>query len=509
MAEMEKHNEQDNAGSVQSSLSPAEAAAPASDSGAKRRIISVQDGVVAAGFAITIGLLACVAWLASSSVTSPVQAPAVADRESSPKEELQTSSISVDATRGNKDSQPPVAPLFSVVVLPFANLSKEQTQAWYTDGITREMTANLSRVPGSVVIAPTTAFTYKQKPVAVKQIGHDLDARYALQGSVGRDGDQVRIELQLVDAETEATVWKEAFETNRAQLPELEDRITDQLAQTLHLELPGLQPDRRRAANPEGQELIMIGWSWYHRPYSTTTWQQAREAFERALKVTAAIDARVGLAMILGGRLAEGWSIAGQQDSARAERLLRVALDRDPNHATAHFAMGVLRQMQNRLTEARLEYETAITLDPSSASALYQLGVALMFLGQPDAGLLHIEKAIRLDPHNPNIATRYWALGTCHLLLGHVEEAIGFLQRARVANSRLWFPHLYLAGALGLEGELDQARTALIEALKREPAISSISRMRSHNAWIGNPQHWALQAETLNVGLRRAGFPDN
>jgi tetratricopeptide (TPR) repeat protein len=253
----------------------------------------------------------------------------------------------------------------------------------------------------------------------------------------------------------------------------------------------------------------MIGWSWYHRPYSTTTWQQAREAFERALKMTAAIDARVGLAMILGGRLAEGWSIAGQQDSARAERLLRQALDQDPNHATAHFAMGVLRQMQNRLTEARLEYETAITLDPSSASALYQLGVALMFLGQPDAGLLHIEKAIRLDPHNPNIATRYWALGTCHLLLGHVEEAIGFLQRARVANSRLWFPHLYLAGALGLEGKLDQARTALIEALKREPAISSISRMRSHNAWIGNPQHWALQAETLNVGLRRAGFPDN
>jgi tetratricopeptide (TPR) repeat protein len=110
--------------------------------------------------------------------------------------------------------------------------------------------------------------------------------------------------------------------------------------------------------------------------------------------------------------------------------------------------MGVLRRMQNRLTEARSEFEKTIALDPNDARALYHLGVTLMFLGQPEAGIPHIQNAVRRDPHDPNITTLYWALGTCHLLLGQADEAIEFLGKARAANSRLWFPHLYLAGAL-------------------------------------------------------------
>jgi tetratricopeptide (TPR) repeat protein len=100
-------------------------------------------------------------------------------------------------------------------------------------------------------------------------------------------------------------------------------------------------------------------------------------------------------------------------------------------------------------------------------------------------------------------------LGTCYLLLGRLDEAIDVLKKARAANTRLWFPHFYLAGAFGLEGDLDEAKLALAEATKLNPAITSLARLRDQNPWLANPRYWALQDETLNVGLRRAGLPED
>jgi tetratricopeptide (TPR) repeat protein len=253
----------------------------------------------------------------------------------------------------------------------------------------------------------------------------------------------------------------------------------------------------------------MRGWAWSNRPYSAPTWLEAQHAFEQALEIDpGSVDARIGLARVLAGKLAEGWGSSAQQDPMRAERLLLEVMERDATRSAAHFTMGVLRRMQNRLTEARSEFETTIALDPNDARALYHLGVTLMFLGYPEAGIPHIQNAVRRDPHDPNITTLYWALGTCHLLLGQADEAIEFLGKARAANSRLWFPHLYLAGAFGLRGDIDEARAALAQSIKLNPAISSLSRMRAYNAWITNSDHWTLQEKTLNVGLRRAGLPD-
>jgi adenylate cyclase len=102
----------------------------------------------------------------------------------------------------------------------------------------------------------------------------------------------------------------------------------------------------------------------------------------------------------------------------------------------------------------------------------------------------------------------YWALGTCHLLLGHVDQAIDLLRKSRAANPWRYFIHLYLAGALGFRGDLDEARTALAETIKLKPEVSSLARWRAYSPGTTNPQHWALVEKTLNVGLRRAGFPD-
>jgi tetratricopeptide (TPR) repeat protein len=147
-------------------------------------------------------------------------------------------------------------------------------------------------------------------------------------------------------------------------------------------------------------------------------------------------------------------------------------------------------------------------LDPNNARAYLHLAQTRLYLGEPEAAIQPLEQAIRLRSDDPNIATTYWLLGTCQLLLGRVDQAIDLLQTARAAKARWWVPYFYLAGAYGLEGDLDRARSALRESLRLKPAVRSVARMRAENPWLGNPQYWALQEKTLNLGLRRAGFPD-
>jgi Tfp pilus assembly protein PilF len=267
----------------------------------------------------------------------------------------------------------------------------------------------------------------------------------------------------------------------------------------------------REQLDPTVRDLITRGWELYYLPYSSVRWQDARGSFERAFELDSrSSEARIGLASILSTKLADGWSPVLQEDLPRAENMLTEALNRGTvsNRAAAHFTLGVLRQMQNRLAEAQSEFETAVSLDPTNARAQLHLGETRLFLGEPEAGIAPLEQAIRLAPDGPNLAIAYWALGTCQLLLGRVDQAIDLLQTARAANPRLWVPYLYLAGAYGLRGDLDKAKSAFAESIRLKPAIKSLARMRAENRWLTDPRYQALQVKTLNVGLRRAGFPD-
>jgi len=268
--------------------------------------------------------------------------------------------------------------------------------------------------------------------------------------------------------------------------------------------------DQKEQLDPSVRDLITHGWELYSLPYSAVRWQDARRNFKRAFELDSrSTEARIDLASILSTKLADGWSPVLQEDLPRAENILTEALDRGTvsNRAAAHFTLGVLRQMQSRLPEAQKEFETAVSLDPTNARAQLHLGETRLFLGEPEAGISPLEQAIRIAPDGPNLAIAYWALGTCQLLLGRVDQAIDLLQTARAANPRLWVPYLYLAGAYGLKGDLDKAKFALAESMRLRPAIKSLARMRAENPWLSNPQYWTLQEQTLNRGLLRAGLP--
>jgi tetratricopeptide (TPR) repeat protein len=267
----------------------------------------------------------------------------------------------------------------------------------------------------------------------------------------------------------------------------------------------------KEVVDPAARELITRGWALYYLPYTAVRWQEARRDFEQALELgSRSSEARIGLASILSTKLADGWSPVLQEDMPRAERLLEEALNNGgaANQAAAHFTLGVLRQMQTRLPEARSEFETAITLDPNNTRTYLHLGETLLYLGQPEEGIAPLEQAIRLAPDGGNAGAAYWMLGICQLLSGRVDQAVDSLQTALSADARSWVPHFYLAGAYGLQGDLDKAKFALGESIELKPAIKSLARMRVENPWLGNPQYWALQEKTLNLGLRRAGLPD-
>jgi len=155
-----------------------------------------------------------------------------------------------------------------------------------------------------------------------------------------------------------------------------------------------------------------------------------------------------------------------------------------------------------------MQLETAIDFDRNNARAIFQLGHTLRSLGQPRAAIPHFEKALRLNSRDPNIGSLYFGFGQCLLLLRQVNEAIDLLRKARAGNPRLWFFHLWLAGALGLSGDLDEARSALTEAIRLRPEVHSLARLLAHCPDYSNPRHWALCDKTLNIGLRRAGMPD-
>jgi TolB-like protein len=406
------------------------------------------------------------------------------------------------------------APLLSFVVLPFENLSRDPDQEYFADGITDDLTTDLSRISDSFVIARNTAFTYKGKPADVKQIGRELGVRYVVEGSVRRSGDQVQVNVQLINAETGSHLWADRFETDLRDLAQAQSEITGRLARTLNLHLvaaAGRQLEEEKRLDPDARDLVMRGRALLLRPLSIESRQESLQAFEQALAIDpGSVDARIWIANVLVSNILDRWSTTPQQDEARAQRLLTEALERTPGSSWAHCVTGELRRAQKRLPESKIELEAAIALDRNFAPAISQLGITLIFLGQPEAAIRLEVKAIRLDPQSANDHLYYWALGYAHLLLGHVDEAVDLFRKSRAANPRLAYIHLSLAAALGMKGDIDEARASLAEAIRIRPAWDTLTHFLADctDCRFGNPRYRALAEKTLFLGLRRAGLPE-
>jgi TolB-like protein/Flp pilus assembly protein TadD len=406
-------------------------------------------------------------------------------------------------------SQPAVAPRLSIVVLPFINLSNDPEQQYFADGITEDLTTSLSRIEGMLVISRNTAFTYQGKRVDTKQVSRELGVRYVLEGSVRRSGNQIRINAQLIDAETDAHLWAERFNGDTADLFVLQDEVAGRIAASLNTELIGAEA-ARPTVHPDALDYIFRGRATRAKPPSRESYAEAIGLYERALALDPqSVEAQSWLAIALTGRVVDGISDTARADIVRAEHLAMQALAAAPRSAHAHYAKGQVLRAQRRFAEAIPEYETVLAFDPNWVMAFFCLAQCKIYTGSIEETIPLTERAMRLSPREPHGGNFYQQIGFVHLLQSHTEEAIQWLERTRSDRPAHPGTRAQLAAAYALNGEAERAVAELGEArrLSGDDRFSSLARLRAVGNW-GVPKIRALFETTYFAGLRLAGMSE-
>jgi TolB-like protein/class 3 adenylate cyclase/Tfp pilus assembly protein PilF len=407
--------------------------------------------------------------------------------------------------------QPAVAPRRSIVVLPFSNLSDDPEQQYFADGITEDLTTDLSRIADMLVISRNTAFTYRNNLIDTKRIGRELTVRYLLEGSVRRSGNKVRVNAQLIDAETDTHLWAERFDGDAGDLFALQDEITSRIAVALNIELVAAEA-ARSTEHPDAVDYILRGRAARLKPDSRDSFAEAIDLFEHALALDSqSVEAQTHLAASLAGlRVFYGTSDLVAAELARADALIDRALAVAPRYALAHHVKGQIMRAQNRWGEAITEYETALASNPNLVVALNGLGWCKLFAGSIDEVIPLMEQAIRRSPRDPQIGVWHGVIGMVHLLQSRIDEAIVWLEKARSASPDKPYNHLHLAAAWALSGDLDRAARELAEARRLDAGTlySSIAYLKAFpGAWWGVPKIRDLYEATYFTGLRKAGMP--
>ena len=423
------------------------------------------------------------------------------------------------------------APHLSIVVLPFSNLSSDPDQEYFADGITDDLTTDLSHLEDSFVIARNTAFIYKGKAADAKEIGRELGVRYVLEGSVRRDGETVEVNAQLISTETGAHVWADRFEGERSSLGKLQFEVVARLAHSLDAELiraESLRATRERPDNPDAVDLTMRGAAVLMAPNATrSAYDEAIKLFERALALDPQnFQAMRNLAAGLAVRAQNNWGNPAV-DLSRAEELLNAASALRPGDSYLHLTKGYAHSIKGEWRPALMEAETAVANDRNNANAYAAAGFYKLNLGRSQDGLADIETAFRLSPHDWEAPT--WQTHLCHLYahLAQWEHAIQQCQKALTARPRDneqpsyagWLlgnqvedgpgdigTLVVLAAAYALAGHDKEAK----ETVARIPTLGSVNMAPSLQAYTEAHDDPTFKAEMARIieGLRKAGLPD-
>ena len=383
----------------------------------------------------------------------------------------------------------------SIAVLPFVNLSGDPQHDYFADGITEDITTELSRFKGLFVIARNSAFSFKAKSVAAAAIAKELGVRFLLEGSVRRSGDRIRVTARLVDAEAGGEVWAERYDRVIEDIFAVQDDVVRTIVATL-----------------EGQLA------------STVASQSRRQTPSNILAYECVLQARKFLDVY---------------DAHSAEPLLRRAIAADPRYAQAHAWMAMVywvkffQDHQDReIAEAVAFGKTAVALDPGDSVCHMQLGFAYIFARQLELADIHSLKALELNPadmlalglraqllcrfgrsqeaiealdqlvrHDPFPPNWYWENRSIVLLtLDKFEEALAAIQHM---PELFWWNHGYVAICCARLGRIKEAQDAIKHALELRPELT-IQRFM-----MGEPYKLPEDANRMIEGLRMAGLAEH
>ena len=406
------------------------------------------------------------------------------------------------------NAPPPLAAQrFSIVVLPFANLSGDPAQDYLADALTDELTTDLARLPDTFVIARNTAFTYKGKPVDAKAIGKDLGVRYVLEGSVQPSGDRVRVNAQLIDAGSGAHLWADQFDAARAGLLDMQDEIVTRLARALDIQLTEVEAARLKrtpAANPTAEDLALrcVAGVLEGRYFG----KEAEAGYglcEQALALDPNNVRALTYLSIKGGDPVS--------DVERADAMVSKALGLDPNYANAHAAKAWILWRQRRLDEAIVEDERALALNPALLDAYVNMGLVYRTLGRFEESLGFFDKAIRRSPNDPGVSSAYAIKAGDHIALKQYDQAFESARRAIAISPDYALAHWYLITALVQTGQDSQAHEALQRYLALPGVPATVAALKQETAKYVNERddpRYVEKWDQLVESMRKAGLPE-
>ncbi len=407
---------------------------------------------------------------------------------------------------------PPVRPAVSrptkpsIAVLPFHNLSGDPEQAYFADGVVEDIITALSRVRWLFVIARNSSFTYQDRSVDVKQIGHELGVGYVLEGSLRKSADRIRITGQLIEAGTGAHLWAERFEGTLDDIFELQDQIATRVAGAIapQVELAEIERAKRKpTASLTAYDCYLRGLAHLHRGNRDAI-TQALPLFYKAIEQDAEFaSAHAMAAWCYFWRKINGWTADRASEMTEGERMARrsIELGRDDavaltrgGHALAHFT--------GDLDSSIALLDRAAFLNPNLASAWFLGGYLRTWRGESEGALAHFERAMQLSPVDPELYRMQAGIAMAHLFAGRLDAAWTWAERAYTNLPGFVMAIAIAAASRALSDRQKDARRAMDHLRELDPELR-ISNLRD---WL--PIHRDEDLAIFSDGLRRAGLPE-
>ncbi len=388
----------------------------------------------------------------------------------------------------------------SIAVLPFVNMSGDPEQEYFSDGITEDIITALSRLHWFFVIARNSTFSYKGRPVDVKQIARELGVRYILEGSIRKIGNRVRITAQLINATTGAHLWAERYDRELIDIFALQDEITQSVTAAIEPKLVEAESMHFQGRSPEdldAWDLVMRAVASFWR--MTTVESEAaihmlRLAVQRYPNYAPA-QSMLAFALLVSDHV--GWAPAGKPYRLAADLAHRAA-ELDDNDPWAHLALGYLAFTARQTDDAVRQFKRALDLNPNFAAAYGYLGWAVVFDGRQEEAIGYFQQAFRMSPHDPLMAFFYAGMCAAHYFARRFDEAVEWGRKSIQQRPGFIAGHRILCASLAQAGRTEELRAAISQLRELQPDITI--------AWLEEHVPYTPRAIAHYLdGMRKAG----
>jgi len=408
----------------------------------------------------------------------------------------------------------PVPPRLSIAVLPFSTFDGSPEFSRLADGITEDLTTDLTKFSEAPVSPRQGVVRFKGQPINARAIGSELNVRYILTGSLRRLGDGIRANVVLISTETGAALWADQLDAGMPDVASDQDEIAGWLRNSVHYHLAiieGARSARERPDHPDALDLLLQARAVFWSPPSLTRETKARALYEGALRLDpGSVPAMVGVASTIIGTVVSLGGDISATDYDRAQQLVAAAEALAPTDVKVMWARAFLARFQQQWPEAEAGFERVLRAYPHYDGAGTMLGICEVQLGRSEEAISVFQKAIRTDPHSLSIWAIYIRLGQAFLLTGRYGEAINWLQRSLAAAPEQSAAtqrnaHMMMASAYALSGQIRRAQEEVVAV----SALAPFATVRGFWAGYVANETFSVQIEKVREGLRMAGLRDH